>query len=155
MLAVAACGGTELAERIAEQAEGVDDVEIQVEDDGVSMQVETEEGAATFSSGTDLPDGFPFPVPDGFSSSGGAKVDSPEGTAYSGVLTGPESAYQDTVAFYGQFLSDQGFEVSKQEITTGGTEAVTLLGSRDDAGAIVGVGIVNGETTVTLNWGPG
>lgn len=64
-LVASACGGSDtVAEQIAEQASGVDNVEIS--DDSVAIEFETEEGqASAVIGGGEVPDGAPMPIPDG------------------------------------------------------------------------------------------
>jgi len=65
VLVLSACQSASevLTEQIAEQVEGVDNVEIDTESGEVS--IETDEGSISIGGG-ELPDGFPVPLPDGY-----------------------------------------------------------------------------------------
>ena len=156
VLAAGGCSssGEEIAERIAEQSEGIDDVEISQTDDGVQIEVQSDQGDASLSVGTgDLPDDFPFPVPDGFSVTGSFTAESPDGPAYTAVLMGPSGAVDEVAAMYEQFLNDEGFEVTRQETSGGGITSVILGGVRGDLGASVVVSDGGAQTDLSLSWG--
>lgn len=132
LLAVAGCSSAsdEIAERIAEQGEGVSNVDI--EDDSVSFDVETDEGSASVDIGSgDIPDDFPAPIP-----SGGEVTFSmiTEGGGSSGstvALTYPDDRFDELVSTWEGWLESEGYEVSKSEATSGGRRSVILTGNRE------------------------
>ena len=90
-LVVAACGDSasdELAESILEQQPGVEDVAIDTDDDSMTISFESEDGDISMEMGSgDLPEGFPFPIPDGCEVVGSSTWEGPHATA---MQAGPE-----------------------------------------------------------------
>lgn len=140
LLVVAGCGGAaeEVAERIADQGEGISNVD--VEDDSVSFDVETDDGSASVDIGTgDLPDDFPIPIPSGGVVSFSMVAEGTESGALVG-LTYPEDRFDELVATWEAWLDAEGFEKAKTESGSGDSRAVILAGNRD-SGSPTGVGI--------------
>lgn len=107
-----------IVEQVAEQADGVGDVDFDVESGEIS--VETEDGSVTIGGG-EIPDGFPIPVPDGyvvtsvFTSDGDASVS----------LAYGDGSYTDIEAFYDDWTEGQSAEWSKSSSSIS-TEEGTL-----------------------------
>lgn len=89
-----------IAEQLAEQVEGVENVEFDA--DTGTVKVETDSGLLSVGGG-ELPGDFPIPVPDGgdvlsvFTSDGQAAA----------TLTYPAERYEELVAFYDEWTSGQ------------------------------------------------
>lgn len=177
-LVVAGCGGSdedgsdggstdqaaeELAEQIAEEAG--DGVDIEVDDDQVSVSFEDESGTgeATFGGG-ELPDGFPFPVPDIYEVGTVIVVDQGAGDVFSVTLSAPDAAFDDIEAMYEAFLADQGFEVTRTAMEGSEGKVLFLDGSRSDASAYISMSVEEVgnddqgnlfyETLISLSWTP-
>lgn len=107
-----------IVEQVAEQAEGVGDVDFDVESGEVS--IETDEGSVTIGGG-EIPDGFAIPAPGGyvvtsvFTSDGDASVS----------LAYDNGSYSDIEAFYDDWTSGQSAEWSKSSSSIS-TEEGTL-----------------------------
>ena len=107
-----------IVEKVAEQADGVGDVDFDIESGEVS--IETDEGSMTIGGG-EIPDGFTIPAPDGyavtsvFTSDGSAAVS----------LAYDNGSYADIEAFYDDWTSGQSAEWSKSTSSIG-TEEGTL-----------------------------
>ena len=101
-LALTACQGASevIAEQIAEQTDGVDNVEIDA--DTGEVKIETDEGDITIGGG-EIPDDFPVPVPDGgevmtvFASPDGGSV----------TVSYAIDRYDDLVSYYNDWTNGQ------------------------------------------------
>ena len=155
MIVAAACGGgaaDEVAENILEQQPGVEDVEI--DDTSMSMSFESEEGDISMEMGTgDLPDGFPFPIPDGCDVVGSSTWEGPDGVAMQAGLEFPPEEFETVVGFYEDFLEDEGFEVTRTETGTETDTMVMLLAEGPQATASVVANLYEGGASANLNWG--
>lgn len=89
-----------LTEQIIEQAEGVDNVEIDA--DTGQIKVETDDGSLSIGGG-ELPDDFAVPVPDGGEVM--STFSSPEGASVS--LVYPIDRYDELVMFYSDWTASQ------------------------------------------------
>ncbi len=165
-LVVAACGGTDdaansIAEKIVEQASG-DNIDISTDDGGLTMSVEGDDGIETVSFNEDLPDGFPFPVPDTYEIGGAFTYESDAGTSYSVVIEASADEFDSLKEMYQSWLDGEGFTVDVTEMGSGNDRLALLLGERDDVSAGVSMsleavsnddaGNVNYATTITLSW---
>ncbi len=152
--AVACGGGTadELAESILEQQQGVQDVEI--DDDSMSMSFESEEGDISMEMGSgDLPDGFPFPIPDGCEVVGSSTWEGPDGTAFQAGLEFSPQEFDAVVSFYESFLEAEGFDITKTVADTETDTTAMLLGEGPQASASVIVTRYEDGASANLNWG--
>lgn len=104
-----------LTEQIAEQAEGVGDVDIDLESGEVNL--ETDEGAITIGGG-EVPDGFPIAFPDGYQVTSVFTND--ESASVS--LAYPGGNYDEIVSFYDDWTSQQSSEWSKSTSSVSGDE---------------------------------
>lgn len=151
----AACGGgsaDELAESILEQQAGVEDVEI--DDDSMTMSFESEEGDISMEMGSgDLPDGFPFPIPDGCDVAGSSTWEGPDGVSMQAGLEFPPTEFDAVVDFYEEFLEDEGFEITKSVTGTDTDTMVMLLAETPEATAGVVVSRYEGGASANLTWG--
>lgn len=133
-------------------------------DDGVTMSLEGDDGSADMSLGGDLPDDFPFPVPDAYEVGSSFQFDDASGTTYSAVLNAPADDFDAIVALYDDFLNSKGFEVIKSDFSSDDGRFVVMTGERSDAQASISMSteeIANDadgnlifETNVSLTWTP-
>ncbi len=116
-LILAACQSASetIAEQLAEQVEGVDNVEIDT--DTGQVKIETDEGSVTIGGG-ELPDDFPVPLPDGYQV---ASVFTADGTS-AVSLAYPEGDFDEIVAFFDDWTSSQSTAWSKSTSSVSGGE---------------------------------
>jgi hypothetical protein len=126
LLVLAACGSSadELGERIAEEAiedEFEGDVDVDIDEGGGEISIESDEGSLTFGGG-EVPEGLDIPLLDG-----GEVVTSIDNTSGDTVMQaaslqyGP-GAYEELVGFYTDWVGD--IEATRQE--TSGEQASTF-----------------------------
>lgn len=89
-----------LTEQIAEQVDGVNNVEIDSETG--EFKIETDEGTISVGSG-DIPDGFPIAVPDGGDVISNITVGNQSGV----TVLYPTDRYEAIVAFYDDWTAQQ------------------------------------------------
>lgn len=133
-------------------------------DDGVTMSLDGDDGSADVSFGGDLPDDFPFALPDVYEVGSSFQFDDASGTTYSAVLQAPEDDFDAIVAFYDDFLNSKGFEVMKSDFSSDDGRFVMMTGERSDALASITMsteevandadGNLTFETSVSLTWTP-
>lgn len=127
-LLAAACGN--VAEGIAEraiEAESGGEVDIDFDDGGGDGEAtiefsdgEDDESGTMTIGGTELPDGFPIPVPDGFEVSSTSTFTSDDGDQYSAVLIWERGEFDRISDFYEDYFS--GLDgVSRSEFSSDGT----------------------------------
>lgn len=155
-LVAASCGdgaSDELAENILEQQPGVEDVAIDTDDDSMTISIESDDGDISLEMGSgDLPDGFPFPIPDGCDVVGSSSWEGPDGTAMQAGLEFPAEDFDSVVAFYEDFLDDEGFEITKTTSGSGSDAMVMLLAENVEASASVIVSQTDVGCTANLTW---
>ncbi len=97
-LVVTACQSA--SEQLAEQVEGVTDVDIDL--DTGQIKIETDDGSMTIGGG-ELPDGFAVPLPDGYKEISVFTTDdgSVVGVSY------PQDRYDELVAHFDEWTSSQ------------------------------------------------
>jgi hypothetical protein len=93
----------ELSEQLVESVSGVEDLEIDEESGQVSF--ETEEGSFSIGGG-EVPDGFPFPFPDG----GQVMSSMTAGTASNVVVVYPKDRYEDLQGYIDDWTASEGGE---------------------------------------------
>lgn len=143
------------------ELESLDDA---TSDDGVTMSIDGDDGSVDMSLGGDLPDDFPFAVPDVYEVGSSFQFDDASGTTYSAVLNAPEDDFDAIVAFYDEFLNSEGFEVVKSDFSSDDGRFVMMTGERSDATASITMsteevandadGNLIFETNVSLTWMP-
>ena len=161
-LAVFAAGCDTIAEQVgeevAEQAAG-GEVDLDVDESGGNISVETSEGTMSFGGGGELPASFPedLPLPAGdyevassFEGSGGDAGDLRLQTA---VMT--TAAYDDVVAHFESALPDAGWEIQDTQSMSMGEDmqSTTFVTVKDDQGATIN--ITQAEQEVLVNYGVG
>ncbi len=157
-LVAAGCGGDSatdnLVENILEQQPGVDEVDIDSEDDSMTISFESEEGdiSMEMGSGQELPEGFPFPIPDGSEVVGSSTWEGPDGVAMQAGLEFSAENFDSVVEFYEDFFEDEGFEITKTTSGSGVDAMVMLLADRADTTASVVVTRTDLGCSAGLNW---
>jgi len=167
-LVVAACGGTDdaansIAEQIVQQATG-DSLDISTDDGGITMSVEGDDGIQSISFNEDLPDGFPFPVPDTYEVGGAFTYDTDTGTSYSVVIQVSAEEFDAMKEMYQSWMESEGFTVDTTELGDGMNKVALIEGERDDVSAAASMsleaisnddaGNVTYATVITLSWDP-
>jgi len=171
-LAVAACGGSdpaeELAEQIAEQAGGdVADIDIDAadgsmaidinDDDGdgsvsidtdndgsVAIEIEDDDGGGTLIiGGGEVPEGFPIPVLEGGQVVSSLVASSDEGSGGVVSVEYPAGTFDALVSSYQSWIDDQDLDVSRMDMTTDEGKTVQFFGTGEDGGSVM---IIIGET---------
>jgi len=165
-LVVAACGGADnaansLAEKVVEQASG-NSVDISTDDGGLTMSVEGDDGTQTVSFNEDLPEGFPFPVPDTYEVGGAFTYESDAGTSYSVVIQVSADQFDAMKEMYQSWMESEGFTVDTTVLGDDTSKVALIFGERDDvsAGASLSLEAVSNDdagnvtyaTVITLSW---
>jgi len=152
-----ACGAAteEIAEQLAEQG-GITDVEI--DDDQVSFNVETDEGeVSAVIGGGDVPADFPAPVPDGGNVTFSASQSGSDNSSML-ALEYPEDQFDSLVSTYENWLADEGFEVQRTETTSEDVRSVLLFGTRSGTPSNAFINIAedgSGNALVNIQLGDG
>ncbi len=123
-LVVTACqsASEQLSERLAEQVEGVNDVDIDI--DTGQVKIETDDGSISIGGG-ELPDGFAVPLPDGYKVTGIFTTDdeSVVGVSY------PQDRFDELVAYFDAWTSGQPGDWETATMTLDQGEAGTMRSS--------------------------
>ncbi len=118
-LVIGACGGAadlaneELIEQIVE-AGGDGDVEIDIGDDSVSVEVESDDGSFAIGSDVATPDDLTFPLPDG----GQITTAGSQGGYVFVAAYYPQERYEEIVSFYKDWASGDSRDWGYSEGTT-------------------------------------
>jgi len=118
-MVAAACGSVaeNVSERIVEQAiesQGEGDVNIDFNDDGVSLSVEGEDGnSISLGSDVPVPDELTIPVPDG----GSATASGTDGSYVFVALTYPQDRFDELVSFYDDWTEGTSGEWARSQST--------------------------------------
>ncbi|MCL1693972.1 MAG: hypothetical protein M3096_09825 [Actinomycetia bacterium] len=165
-LTLAACGGADdaansIVEQVVEQASG-DGVDISTDDDGVSVSFESEDGSGSASFAEELPDGFPFPVPDEYELGVSMTFEDDNGTSYSVVIEIPADDFDAVKEMYESWMESEGFTVDTTELEDDTSKFALMMGERDDVSAGVSMSVeaisnddagnITYATVVTLSW---
>jgi hypothetical protein len=156
VLALVAVGCGNAAENIIEGAienqleeeGGGGEVDIDIDEDGGVVSIETDEGSMSIG-GTEIPDDFQLPLPDYEEVSG---VISQTGElAYTQVVVSfdPDD-FDDVVSLYEDYFNDEGWEVSRFESSGDGAKTVFVNGTKDEVSASVAISYTDGEDVATL-----
>lgn len=125
-LVVTACGsiGENIAERATEEAieqaaesEGGGDVDIDVQEDGVSFSQSGEDGESEMQIGGDveIPEELPVPVPDGGTVTSSSSFSQDSETVYSVAVEYPAEKYEEIVAFYDDHFDGEDIHRSSRQ----------------------------------------
>lgn len=168
MLLVAACGNSaeNVAERIIEEQTGSD---VDISDDGGSVQITDEEGGTIDISsddesivitgtdesgdemsiemgGTEIPEGFPMPIPDGSEVVLVSSLETPNGASYSVTVEIDPNDAADIVSMYEGWYADQGMDVT--------SSASMVIGENDSTTSLVQITEFGSYSEVILTWSP-
>jgi hypothetical protein len=134
------------------------------DDDGVSVTFDDGDQSGEVAFGGELPDDFPFPVPDVYEVASSFQFDDATGTTFSTLLTVPEDDFDAVATMYEEFLNADQFEVTKSDFSSGDGSFVVLSGERSDARVDISMSIqevandaagnLTFETLVSLTWTP-
>lgn len=129
-----------------------------------TMTLDNGEESVEVGLGGDLPADFPFALPDVYEVGTSAQLEDASGKMFTAVLHAPIEDFDMIVAFYEDFLSSKGFEMTKNVMSSGTDQIVVLNGQRDDAVADIWMsteeiandddGNLVDETNVSLTWSP-
>lgn len=168
MVIGAACGSASetVAEKIIENQTGA---EVDIDADGGSMQVIDEEGntvnvqasddsvviSGTDESGsetniemggTEIPKGFPMPIPDGAEVSFVSSIETPEGISYSVTVEIDPNDTADVLEMYMTWYADEGLEVTSSESM--------VVGHGETTASLVQIADYGDYAEVILTWSP-
>ena len=168
VLLVAACGNSaqKVAERAIEQQTGS---AVDISDDGGPIQVTGEDGGAidvngdgesivitgTDDSGnetriemggTEIPDGFPMPIPDGSEVTLVSSFDSPNGASYSVTVSIDPDDTAAVLSMYKAWYADQGMDVTSSDSM--------VIGQSDETSSLVQIADYGDYSEVVLTWSP-
>lgn len=137
-----ACGS--LAEKATEQvlekaieSGGDGNVELDLDAEGGSFSVQTDEGSMNFGSGLDLPDTLEIPVPND-----GNVTSTQSGDGYvHATITYPRERFDEVVAFYENWVGAQAgdFQTANSQYSNDGEIFRTSTWSESESGTTVGV----------------
>lgn len=125
---LAACGGDSATEAILKNSdESIKDVDI----DGDSATIETDDGKMSIGGDTEVPDEFPsdVPLPEADHNVGMSTVTS-KGVSFS--LTVPDLDVASETARMVPELEGAGWEVEKTEMNSGSSRMTVLVGNKED-----------------------
>jgi hypothetical protein len=155
VLALVAVGCGKAAETVLEGAienqleeDGGGDVNVNVDEDGGSISIETDEGSVNIG-GTEIPDDFPLPVPD-YEEVVGVVTQTGEFASSMVTLSFDPDDFDDVAALYEDFFDEDGWEVSRTESNADGDRMVIFYASKDAVSASAIVGYNDGEETATV-----
>ncbi len=168
MVLVAACGSASenIAERIIENETGG---EVDISDDGAVMQVTDEDGNTLdintdddsvvisgtdeegnetniVMGGTEIPEGFPMPIPDGAEVTNVSSIETANGASYSVTVEIDPNDTADVLEMYKGWYADQGLEVSSSEST--------VIGQSDATTSLVQIADYGDYSEAVLTWSP-
>ena len=152
-LAVAGCAKTAeetLEEAIEQQIEeqgGSGDVSVDLDDDG-GISIETDEGSFQIG-GNEVPDDFLLPIP-AYEEISAVSTQTGEYGGAMLTLTFDSDDFEDVADMYEDYFSDQGWEVSRTDTSTGNDRMVIIYGEGDELSASAIVGFTDGEEVATL-----
>ena len=153
-LLAAACGNVaeNVVERVAENAmesEGGGDVDVDLDDDGGSVRIQTDEGEISIDAGSggEVPDGFEMPVPDGGEVVGTMSFSAADGSRTSVTLEYPPSALDDLVETYEEYFDSFEGSFSSQSSDSG--SQFWSWGTADGA-VTAAISAYDGDDYVTL-----
>lgn len=140
----------EATEALVESGTGAD---VEIDDDGESVSIETEDGSIEISGGESatLPDGFPedMPVYDGQIVMA-QSVDTPEGTGYNvGIQT--SDSEDDVAAWYSDELANEGWTIAAEISNDGdGMMMTTYQVEKNGSNSQVVIAEEDGQTQIVL-----
>ena len=155
VVVLAAAGCAKAAETTVEQAierqleeQGSGDVNVDVDEDGGSVSIETDEGSFQMGGG-EIPDDFLLPVPD-YQEISNVLTQTGESAGTMVTLTFDPDDFDDVVDLYEGFFNDEGWEVSRTESSADNQRTVVIYGTSDEVSASAIIGYTDGEDVATL-----
>lgn len=156
VVAVITVGCAKAAENIIEGAienqleeEGGGDVNIDLDEDGGVVSIETDEGSMSIG-GTEIPDDFLLPLPD--YDEVGSVISQTGDSAYTQVYVSfdPDD-FAEVVVLYEDFFNDGDWEVSRFDSSGDGVKNVLISGTKDGMTASAVISYAEGEDVATLS----
>lgn len=146
----------EAAEKAAEQAGG-GDVDLDFDEEGGNINIETSEGSMSLGSGGDLPESFPddLPLPPGdFEVASSLEQADSDGASLTMALL-VEDSHDDLVTHYEEALADSPWEVTDTQTMSMGEdmESTTFVLSNGEQEGTLGVQRVDEDTMVNYSIG--
>jgi len=155
ILALVAVGCAKTAENVLENAiekqledEGGGDVNVDLNEDGGSVSIETDEGSVEFGN-TEIPADFLLPIPN-YEEVGGVITTTGEFASTQVILSFDPDDFDEVAALYEDFFNDQGWEVSRTESSGEGVRFVSITGSSDELAASVFITYSDGDDVASL-----
>lgn len=142
------CSSEAITERIAEEAAeqiagGDAQIDLDLDEDGGGIAVDSSEGSMQMGAGGSLPDGFPddLPLPGDYQVGSSFEQATDDGENHMAVALGTTIPVDDVVAHLESALPDAGWEISDtRRQSMDDFVNVTFVASRDDGmGAMVTV----------------
>ena len=126
------------------------DVDIEIDDDGGSASIETDEGSIQIG-GNEIPDDFPLPIPD-YEELAGVVTQSIDGSEPTQIIVSFDPDDIDKVAdLYEEFFNDQGWETSRTDASAGDVRNVFVTRTSDDVDAGAAIGYSGDDDVATLS----
>ena len=153
-LLTTACGNAaeDLVENAIENAiesEGGGDVNIDIDEDGGSASIETDEGSIQIGGG-DIPADFPLPIPD-YEEVAGVVTSDQEGTESTQIILSFDPDDIDEVAdLYEGYFNDQGWETTRTDTKSGDIRNLWISGISGGIDAAAAIGYNDGDDVATL-----
>jgi hypothetical protein len=150
LLALPLAGCQKAAEELTEKATGVD---VEQDDDSVTVTTEDEDGdSVTITGGEDLdvPDSYPddFPLYKG-EVTGSSSLTTGDGSMVT-VAVGTDDSLETIRAFFEEEFGNEGWNVVfTNEMTEGGVTTVNYAVEKSGRNATVAISSEDGQTTVT------
>ena len=148
-----ACGN--VAENVLENAienqleeESGGDVNIDLDEDGGVVSIETDEGSMSIG-GTEIPDDFPLPLPD-YEEVVGVITQTGDFASSMVTLSFDPNDFEEVAELYEDFFNDADWELSRTDSTTDGDRMVIIYASKDEVSASAIVGYNEGEDFATV-----
>jgi hypothetical protein len=155
ILALVSVGCGKAAENIIEGAienqleeEGGGNVNVDLDEDGGVVSIETDEGSMSIG-GTEIPDDFPLPLPD-YDEVVGVVTQTGDIASSMVTLSFDPNDFDDVAELYQGFFNDAGWELSRTDSTTDGDRMVIIYASKDEVSASAIVGYNEGEDFATV-----
>lgn len=144
-----------LVEEAAEQAAGGEDVEIDLDEDGGGISIESSEGSLQMGAGGSVPDAFPddLPLPDvDYEVANSFETSSREGELELQMSLMTTAAVEDLESYFEQAMADAGWEITDtRRQSMEDFVNVTFVVEQGDLGALVTV-TASGEDETLVNY---
>ena len=155
VVALIAAGCGKAAETVIENAienqleeEGGGDVNIDLDEDGGVVSIETDEGSMSIG-GTEIPDDFRLPLPD-YDEVVGVITQTGDFASSMVTLSFDPDDFDDVAELYEDFFNEEGWELSRTDSSSDGDRMVIIYASKDEISASAIVGHNDGEDLATV-----